>query len=308
MLRARIEPVRHVQRARRFFGEHHQPAHARVRRRSRIPVRLLVADRREQAPVDADLGRRLAKPVPVLRQPRLDVLDEDARLDVVEAVRVAVVRVENRCEAPLGLERRIERGDALQQARVARIDRPRERLAPRTGRRRCESRDERRARSRTRSNRRRCSRTRAATADTAALRSPPPGFSTQDRFGCRARAIAPASRRARCRATTSMWPCVGLLDVARPRFVAGGRSGARAPAGTADRSSCLRRQADAAGQSRRGDVRAPRFELAHCVGDVRHGIDEQPHAQLGGEAAGQIEFRALRTRRRPGSRRSAGCA
>ena len=92
-------------------------------------MRFLIADRREQAPVDADLRRRLAKPVPVLRQARLDVLDEYARLDVVEALGVAVVRVENRREPPFRLQRGIERGHALQQARIARIDRPRQRLA-----------------------------------------------------------------------------------------------------------------------------------------------------------------------------------
>ena len=39
-------------------------------------MRLLIADRREQAPVDTDLRGRLAKPMPVLRQARFDVVDE----------------------------------------------------------------------------------------------------------------------------------------------------------------------------------------------------------------------------------------
>ena len=54
------------------------------------------------------------------------------------------------------------------------------------------------------------------------------------------------------------------------------------------------RQADAARQAGRRDVRAMRFDLAHRIGHVRHGIHEQPHAQLRREAAGEIEFRSLR--------------
>ena len=50
------------------------------------------------------------------------------------------------------------------------------------------------------------------------------------------------------------------------------------------------------------------FELAHRVGDVRHGVDEQPHAQLRREAARQIELGSLRAVPRRGNRRSADCA
>ena len=92
-------------------------------------MRLLVAHGGEQSPVDADLRGSFAKPVAVVRQPRLDVLHENARLDVVEPIAVAVVGVENGCQPPFGAQRGIERSDAFQQARVARIDRPRQRLA-----------------------------------------------------------------------------------------------------------------------------------------------------------------------------------
>src|SRR5437868_14856971 len=43
----------------------------------------------------ADLPGGFFEPMPVLRQALLDVVDEDARLDVVEAVDVTVVSVED---------------------------------------------------------------------------------------------------------------------------------------------------------------------------------------------------------------------
>ena len=56
----------------------------------------------------------------------------------------------------------------------------------------------------------------------------------------------------------------------------------------------LRRQPQAARQAGRCDVRATRFELAHGIRDVRHGVDEQLDAQLRGEAGSEIELRPLR--------------
>jgi len=53
----RVGPVRDAQVARGVLGELHEAAHAGLAGRARIPLRLLVGDRREQAPVDA--GRLL---------------------------------------------------------------------------------------------------------------------------------------------------------------------------------------------------------------------------------------------------------
>ena len=168
--RARIQAIDDVQRSRCFFRQHHQAAHAGVRSRSRIPMRLLITDRREQAPIDADFRRRLAKPMSILRQARFDVLHEHARLDVIESIGAAVVRVENRSESPFRARRRKERRDALEQTRIARSRLPMPAPCRPTNRKRCGSPDETRGRSRIRWNRRRCNRTRAATIDTTALR------------------------------------------------------------------------------------------------------------------------------------------
>ena len=78
-----------------------------------------------------DLSRRFAKPMSILRQARLDMLHENARLDVVEAIRAAVVGVEDRSETSFRLERGEERRHPLQQRGIARIYGPCEPLAAR---------------------------------------------------------------------------------------------------------------------------------------------------------------------------------
>src|SRR5690606_23060411 len=56
----------------------------------------------------------------------------------------------------------------------------------------------------------------------------------------------------------------------------------------------VRRECEATCEPGGGDVRAPRFELSQGIADARHRIDEESDAELRGEPAREIEFRALR--------------
>ncbi len=287
---ARIQSVRHVQGARRFFGEHHEPAYAGVRSRGRIPLRLLIAHRREQSPVDTDFRRSLAEPVAITRQARLDVFEEHARLDVIEAVAVAVVRIEDGREPAFRGQRGIERRDAPQQARVARVDHPRERLA--LGKIECDA-DFRME----------------GAADRELVRigdgvvELAPRQPVEQLFGFRQRILDPRQvriqrapllqrRGVRAAADDLDVALVGLLDRARPRLALA-KDQVLAHLLVRRAEARVVRQADAAGQSRRRDVRTVRFQLAHRIGHVRYGIDEQAHAQLGGKTGGEIELRPL---------------
>lgn len=110
-------------------GQHHHAADAGRGHGPRVPVRLLVADRREQPPVHAVLGGRVLEPGAVARQAGIDVLQEGARADVVEAVGMTEIAVGDLRQPPVGLDLAEVAVRGLDQAAVvAGAKRPRDRL------------------------------------------------------------------------------------------------------------------------------------------------------------------------------------
>jgi len=88
-----VEAVLDAQVVRRILGQHHHAAHVGVGGRQRVPFRLLVGQRGDQAPVDAGQVLRRLEMAPPLRQPGLRVVDEARDAFTVDALDVAEVAV-----------------------------------------------------------------------------------------------------------------------------------------------------------------------------------------------------------------------
>ena len=101
----------------RVGGEHHHPDGAVAGFGARIPFRLLVADRRQQAPVGAPLRGRLLEPGTVSGQPVADVGLELARFHVGKAARVAGGLLYEPRQCARGLQVMKESVDAREQIR-----------------------------------------------------------------------------------------------------------------------------------------------------------------------------------------------
>ena len=111
-----IAAILESQRLRGIGGEHHDTACTLVRLRARIPLRFLVADRREQPPVEARFRRGLLEPRTIPRQALGDVFLEFARFLVCERAGVTRALLQQLREPARGLLVAEERIDAREQA------------------------------------------------------------------------------------------------------------------------------------------------------------------------------------------------
>src|SRR6185503_5806679 len=75
---------------RRVLGELHEAAHTGFAGGEWIPLRLLVGDRREEAPFDAGLRLGVVEERAVLRQRLVDAVAEDPRVDALDVARAEV--------------------------------------------------------------------------------------------------------------------------------------------------------------------------------------------------------------------------
>ncbi len=125
-LTAGIHPVADAEVLRGVLGDLHQSAHAGLAGRVRVPLRLLIGDRGEQAPFDAGLLLHVVEERAPLRQLGAHVLLQRAGIDALELARVRHVALDQPADRPVALRAGEKAVEVVAKPREPRRHRPRQ--------------------------------------------------------------------------------------------------------------------------------------------------------------------------------------